>query len=257
MPRFSANLGHLFTEYPLIERIGAAAKAGFKAIELQFPYEVAPSAVKNEIDRLGLTMLNINTPQRAQGGTEYGAVPGRERDFWAHFTQALDYVTAIGGTSIHTMAGIVPPDQRPVAEKVFVANLTRAAEAAAAKNIFLLLEPLNQRDRPDYFISRIEHIADIINKVGRPNVKIMYDFYHVQVMQGDVLKRMERHLPLIGHVQFAGPPSRLPPHKGELNFPVIFDAVDAMGWTGWVGAEYGPGGPTVDSLVWGAPYGIG
>jgi len=257
MPRFSANLGHLFVEYPLIERIGAAAKAGFKAIELQFPYEVAPSAVKAEIDRHSLTMLNINTPQRAQGGTEYAAVPGRERDFWAHFTQALDYVTAIGGTSIHTMAGIVPPDQRPAAEKVFVANLTRAAEAAAAKNIFLLLEPLNQRDRPDYFISRIEHIADIIAKVGRPNLKIMYDFYHVQVMQGDVLKRMEKHLALIGHVQFAGPPSRLPPHKGELNFPVIFDAVDAMGWKGWVGAEYGPGGPTVDSLEWGKPYGIG
>jgi len=257
MPRFSANLGHLFTEYPLLERIGAAARAGFKAIELQFPYEVAPSAVKAEIERHHLTMLNINTPQRAQGGTEYGAVPGRERDFWTHFTQALDYVTAIGGTSIHTMAGIVPPDQRPAAEKVFVSNLTRAAEAAAAKNIFLLLEPLNQRDRPDYFISRIEHIADVIAKVGKPNVKIMYDFYHVQVMQGDVLKRMQAHLPLIGHVQFAGPPSRTPPQTGELNYPVIFDAIDAMGWTGWIGAEYGPGGPTVDSLSWGKPYGIG
>jgi len=257
MPRFSANLGHLFTEYPLIERIGAAARAGFKAIELQFPYEVAPSAVKAEIERHHLTMLNINTPQRAQGGTEYGAVPGRERDFWTHFTQALDYVTAIGGTSIHTMAGIVPPDQRPAAEKVFVSNLTRAAEAAAAKNIFLLLEPLNQRDRPDYFISRIEHIAEVIAKVGKPNVKIMYDFYHVQVMQGDVLKRMQAHLPLIGHVQFAGHPSRTPPQTGELNYPVIFDAIDAMGWTGWIGAEYGPGGPTVDSLSWGKPYGIG
>ena len=135
--------------------------------------------------------------------------------------------------------------------------MTRAADAAAAKNIFLLLEPLNQRDRPDYFFSRIEHIADVIAKVGRPNVKIMYDFYHVQVMQGDVLKRMETHLPLIGHVQFAGPPSRTPPQRGELNYPVIFDAIDAMGWTGWVGAEYGPGGPTVDSLGWGKPYGIG
>ena len=155
------------------------------------------------------------------------------------------------------MAGIVPPDQRPAAEKVFVANLMRAAEAAAAKGIFLLLEPLNQRDRPDYFISRIEHIADIIANVGKPNVKIMYDFYHVQVMQGDVLKRMESHLPLIGHVQFAGPPSRTPPQSGELNYPVIFEAIDAIGWKGWVGAEYGPGGPTVDSLGWGKPYGIG
>ena len=144
-----------------------------------------------------------------------------------------------------------------IPEKVIVGNLARACDAAAEKNIFLMLEPLNQRDRPDYFVSRIEHIADIIAKVGKPNLKIMYDFYHVQVMQGDVLKRMEAHLPLIGHVQFAGPPTRLPPQKGELNFPVIFDAIDAMGWKGWVGAEYGPGGPTVDSLSWGKPYGIG
>jgi hydroxypyruvate isomerase len=257
MPRFSANLGHLFTEYRLIERIGAAAQAGFKAIELQLPYELASSAVKAEIDRHGLTILNINSPQGSGGEPGLAAVAGREAEFWTLFQKALDYVTAIGGTSIHVLSGVVPPHDRPAAEKVIVGNLQRAADAAAAKNIFLMLEPLNQRDRPDYFVSRIEHIADIIAKVGRPNLKIMYDFYHVQVMQGDVLKRMEAHLPLIGHVQFAGPPARVPPHKGELNFPVIFEAIDAMGWKGWVGAEYGPGGPTVDSLVWGKPYGIG
>ena len=117
--------------------------------------------------------------------------PGREQEFWTLFTKALDYVMAIGGTSIHVLSGIVPPHERPAAEKVIVANLKRACDAAAAKNIFLMLEPLNQRDRPDYFVSHIEHIADIIAKVGKPNLKIMYDFYHVQVMQGDVLKRME------------------------------------------------------------------
>ena len=257
MPRFSANLGHLYVEYPLIERIGAAARSGFKAIELQLPYEVAPSAVKAEIDKHALTMLNINSPQTPAGEVGLAAVAGREQDFWTLFTKALDYVVAIGGTSIHVLSGIVPPHGRPAAEKVIVGNLQRATEAAAAKNIFLMLEPLNQRDRPDYFVSHIEHIADIIAKVGKPNLKIMYDFYHVQVMQGDVLKRMEKHLPLIGHVQFAGPPTRLPPQQGELNFPIIFDAIDAMGWKGWVGAEYGPGGPTVDSLSWGKPYGIG
>src|SRR4051812_3145073 len=257
MPRFSANLGHLFPEYPLIERVGAAARAGFKAIELQQPYEVAPSAMKAEIDRHGLTMLNINSPPSAGGEPGLAALPGREREVDALFAKALDYVAAIGGTSIHVLAGVVPPPRPPVAESTVVANLTRAADAAAAKNLVLLLEPLNQRDRPDYFFSRIEHIADVIAKAGRPNVKIMYDFYHVQVMQGDVLKRMEAHLPLIGHVQFAGPPSRTPPQTGELNYDVIFDAIDAMGWNGWVGAEYGPGGSTVDSLSWGRPYGIG
>jgi len=229
MPRFSANLGHLFTEYPLIERIGAAAKAGFKAIELQQPYEVAPADVKAEIGRHGLTMLNINSPPGPGGEPGLATAAGREREFDALCAKALDYVTAIGGTSVHLLAGIVPPNERPAAETRVVANLRRAADAAAAKNIFLLLEPLNARDRPDYFFSRIEHIADVIAKVGRPNVKIMYDFYHVQVMQGDVLKRMEKHLPLIGHVQFAGPPSRTPPQIGELNYPVIFDAIDAHG----------------------------
>jgi len=257
MPRFSANLGHLFVEYPLIERIGAAAKAGFKAIELQLPYELAPSAVKAEIDRHELTMLNINTPQGPASEPGLAAVAGREKDFAALFAKALDYVVAIGGTSIHVLAGIVPPHERPAAEKVIVGNLQRAADAAAEKNIFLMLEPLNQRDRPDYFVSQIEHIAHIIARVGKPNLKIMYDFYHVQVMQGDVLKRMEKHLTLIGHVQFAGPPARTPPQSGELNYPVIFEAIDAMGWKGWVGAEYGPGGPTVDSLAWGKSYGIG
>jgi len=257
MPRFSANLGHLFVEYPLIERIGAAANAGFKAIELQLPYELAPSAVKAEIDKHRLTILNINTPQGPGGEPGLAAVAGREKDFAALFSRALDYVVAIGGTSIHVLSGIVPPHERPAAEKVLVANLARAADAAAEKHIFLMLEPLNHRDRPDYFVTRIEQIADIIAKVGKPNLKIMYDFYHVQVMQGDVLKRMETHLPLIGHVQFAGPPTRVPPQQGELNYEVIFPAIDAMGWQGWVGAEYGPGGPTIDSLAWGKPYGIG
>jgi hydroxypyruvate isomerase len=257
MPRFSANLGHLFVEHPLLERIGAAANVGFKAIELQNPYDVAPSEVKAEIDRHDLTMLNLNTPPGREGEPGLAAVAGREDEFWVTFTKALDYIAAIGGNSLHVLSGIVPPHQRPAAEAVLVGNLTRACDAAAAKNIFLMLEPLNQRDRPDYFVSRIEHIADVIAKVGKPNLKIMYDFYHVQVTQGDVIKRMEAHLPLIGHVQFAGPPTRLPPQQGELNFPVIFEAIDAMGWKGWVGAEYGPGGPTVDSLAWGKPYGIG
>src|SRR5213075_2542919 len=135
MPRFSANLGHLFTEYPLIERIGAAANVGFKAIELQLPYELAPSAVKAEIDRHELTMLNINTPQGPAGEPGLAAVAGREKDFAALFAKALDYVVAIGGTSIHVLAGIVPPHERPAAEKVILANLARACEAAAERGI--------------------------------------------------------------------------------------------------------------------------
>src|SRR5882762_997121 len=130
MPRFSANLGHLFPEYPLIERIGAAAKVGFKAIELQNPYELPPSAVKAEIEKHGLTMLNLNTPPGREGEPGLAAVAGREAEFWTLFTQALGYIVAIGGNSLHVLSGVVPPHERPAAEKVIVANLARACDAA-------------------------------------------------------------------------------------------------------------------------------
>src|SRR5262245_31773536 len=134
MPRFSANLGHLFVEFPQIERIGHAAKAGFKAIELQNPYDIAPSAVKAEIERHGVVMLNLNTPPGPAGEAGLAAVAGREQDFWTLFTKSLDYITAIGGNSLHVLSGTVPPHERPAAEKVIVANLRRACDAAAAKN---------------------------------------------------------------------------------------------------------------------------
>ena len=176
MPRFAANLAYLFTERPLLERFGAAAAVGFTAVELQFPYDHSASAVKAEIDRHELKMLGLNTAPGRGGEFGLAAVPGRERDFAEIFKQALDYITAIGGTAIHCLAGKVPPEQRPAAEKTFVANLTKAADAAGEKNIMLLIEPINPRDRPDYFLTRAEQAADIIGKVGRPNVKIQFDF---------------------------------------------------------------------------------
>src|SRR5580704_1529898 len=184
MPRFAANLGHLFTERPLIERFGAAAAAGFTAVELQFPYDIAPSAVKAELERHGLTQLGVNTPQTAEFGL--AALPGRERDWEAAFKRALDYVVAIGGSAIHCMTGCVPPEQRPAAETVLIRNMSRAAEEAAKVNITLLIEPINPRDRPGYFMGRIEQAADLIGKIGAPNVRIQFDFYHVQVISGDL-----------------------------------------------------------------------
>jgi 2-dehydrotetronate isomerase len=179
MPRFAANLGHLFTERPLIERFGAAAAAGFPAVELQFPYDVPTAAVVAELKKHNLTQLAVNTPQ----GPEFGlaAIPGRERDFEAAFTRALDYVSAIGGTGIHCMTGVVDVNARPAAEKVFIGNIARAAAQAAAKNITLLIEPINQRDRPGYFLSHLEHAADLVTKIGAPNVRIQFDFYHLQI----------------------------------------------------------------------------
>ena len=258
MPRFAANLAYLFTERPLIERFAAAAAAGFRAVELQFPYDHAPSAVKAELDRLGLTMLGLNTaPGRAAAG-EFGvaAIPGREQEFAALFKQALDYITAIVGCQIHCLAGKVPPEQRPAAETTFIRNLARAADAAGEKNVTLLIEPINPRDRPDYFLTRVEHAADIIKKVERPNVRVQFDFYHAQIVGGDLVKRFEAHLPFVGHVQIAAVPSRHEPDEGEVNYPEIFAMLDRVGYATWIGCEYRPRGRTEEGLGWARGYGV-
>jgi 2-dehydrotetronate isomerase len=250
MPRFAANLGYLFADRPLVERPAAAAQAGFAAIELQFPYEVPASAMKAQIEAHDLTTLGINTALGRSGDVGLAAVPGRERDFATLFQQALQYVVAIGGTAIHCMAGVVPPEQRPAADKVFVANLTRAADLAREKAVTLLIEPLNPRDRPNYFLTRLEHAADIIGRVERDNVKIQFDFYHAQIAGGDLMKRFEALFPVVGHVQIAAVPSRTEPDEGEVNYPAIFAMLDRIGYAGWVGCEYRPRGKTEAGLGW-------
>jgi hydroxypyruvate isomerase len=256
MPRFAANLAYLFTERPFIERFAAAADAGFSAVELQFPYDHAPSSVRAELTRHNLTQLGINAPFGREGEFGLAAVPGREREFDTLFRQALDYIVAIGGRAIHCLTGKVPPEQRPVADQVFVANLGRAAALAAEQGITLLIEPINQRDRPDYFLNRVEHAADVIGRVGRPNVKIQFDFYHVQIVSGDLIRRFEAHLPLIGHVQVAAVPSRHEPDEGEINYPAIFQMLERVGYAGFVGCEYRPRGRTEAGLSWARPYGV-
>jgi hydroxypyruvate isomerase len=257
MPRFAANLGYLFTERALLERIDAAAASGFKAIELQFPYDVPAAAVQAAIARNQLTMLGVNTPPGERDG-EFGlaAVPGRERDWQALFARALDYITAIGGSAVHCLAGKVAPEQRPAAERVFIDNLSRAADLAGPKNITLLIEPINARDRPNYFLNRVEHAADIIAKAGRPNIRMQFDFYHVQIVGGDLLTRLEKYLPVIGHLQCAAVPSRHEPDEGEINYPAVFEAVDRLGYKGWIGCEYRPRGRTEDGLGWAKRYGV-
>ena len=255
MSRFAANLAYLFTERPLLERFGAAAAAGFRAVELQFPYDHAPSAVKAELERHGLTMLGVNTAL-GRSGEGVAAVPGHEQEFATLFKQALDYVVAIGGCQIHCLAGKVPPEQRPAAETTFIRNLARAADAAREQGITVLVEPINPRDRPDYFLTRAEQAADIIAKVERPNVRIQFDFYHAQIVGGDLIRRFEKHLPLVGHVQIAAVPSRQEPDEGEVNYPAIFAALDRLGYEGWIGCEYRPRGKTEDGLGWAREYGL-
>lgn len=257
MPRFAANLGYLFTDRGLVERIDAAAAAGFKAIELQFPYDVPAAEVKAAIARNGLTVLGINTPPGERTG-EFGlaAVPGREKDWQALFSRAFDYILAIGGSAIHCLAGKVPVEERPAAERVYIGNLSRAADRAAEKNITLLIEPINAGDRPNYFLNRVEHAADVIEKAGKPNIRMQFDFYHAQIVGGDLIRRFERYLPVIGHLQCGAVPSRHEPDEGEINYPAVFEAVDKAGYAGWIGCEYRPRGRTEEGLGWLKPYGV-
>jgi len=257
MPRFAANLGYLFTDRPLLERIDAAAAAGFQAIELQFPYDVPALAVKTAIERNKLTILGLNTsPGEREGEFGLAAVPGREKDWQVLFTRALDYASAIGASAIHCLAGKVAPEQRPAADRVFVYNLTRAADLAAAKKITLLIEPINSRDRPNYFLNYVEHAADIIARAGVQNIRMQFDFYHVQIVGGDLIYRLEKFFPVIGHLQCAAVPSRHEPDEGEINYPAVFEAVDKLGYRGWIGAEYRPRARTEDGLGWARKYGV-
>lgn len=257
MPRFAANLGYLFTERPLLERIDAAAAAGFRAIELQFPYDVPASTVRDAIERNKLTMLGLNTPPgEREGEFGFAAVPGREKDWQELFTRALNYASTIGASAIHCLAGKVAPEQRPAADRVFIDNLTRAADLAATKKIALLIEPINARDRPNYFLNHVEHAAAVIDKIGKPNIRMQFDFYHVQIVGGDLIYRLEKFLPVIGHLQCAAVPSRHEPDEGEINYPAVFEAIDRLGYQGWIGAEYRPRARTEDGLGWARKYGV-
>ena len=173
------------------------------------------------------------------------------------FRQALDYVVAIGGRQIHVLAGKVPPEQRPAAQSGIRRRISRAPPTRRReKDITLLIEPINPRDRPDYFLTRAEHAADIIAKVGRPNVRIQFDFYHAQIVGGDLIRRFEKHLPVVGHVQVAAVPSRHEPDEGEVNYPAIFAALDRLGYAGFVAPNTGRAGGTEEGLGWARPYGI-
>jgi hydroxypyruvate isomerase len=252
MPSFSANLGFLFTEHPEIERVAAAAAAGFKAVEMHWPYQVPAAEMRSALNRSQITMLGLNTPvgNASAGDFGLGALPGRESEFQQALYQAVSYGHAIGATAVHCMSGLVTADNASAAERTFVANLKLAADKAAQAGMTVLIEPINHRDKPGYFLHTIEQAASIIDQVGRRNVKIMFDCYHTQIMQGDLTRRLKDYLDLIGHVQIAAVPSRAEPNEGEIDYRDICRTLDRLGYEGWIGAEYKPRGRTEDGLGW-------
>jgi hydroxypyruvate isomerase len=251
MPRFSANLGFLWPDLPLLGRIEAAARAGFRAIELHWPYELPADDLKAEAQRFGLKVLALNTPVGSEPG-DFGlaALPGRQAEFRAGFAQARDYALQAGIPAIHVMAGVIPSGSSGDAHMTFLENLAFAAREAEQNGLRLLLEPINQKDRPGYFYSRIAEAAALMDEIGSSAVRIMFDCYHVGMTEGDVIQRLEANLPKVGHIQIAAVPSRAEPDEGSLNYAQVFKAIDALGYQGWVGAEYRPRGATDAGLGW-------
>lgn len=245
-PRFSANLGFLWPELSLPDAVRRAHAAGFDAVECHWPFEFDTDAVSAALAETGLPMLGLNTLRGDVAAGEFGlaAVPERTQDARAGIDQALDYAHAIGARAVHVMAG------RAGDEDVYIENIAYAAEEARDLGLSILLEPLNHRDVDDYFLCEVEQAAEIIRIVGAPNVKIMFDCYHVQIMEGDLLRRIEAHLPFIGHIQMAAAPSRAEPDEGEIAFDRLIPAIYEIGYQGFIGAEYKPRGTTDEGLGW-------
>ncbi|WP_294607680.1 hydroxypyruvate isomerase family protein [uncultured Roseovarius sp.] len=249
--RFSANLGFLFTDRPLPEAIHAAHKAGFDAVECHFPYGIPASEVAQALRDTGLPMLGINTWPGDRGAGDFGlaALVGREDEARAAIDQAIDYASQIDATAVHVMAGIT--DGGALAETCFRANLAYASDQAAAHGIAILIEPINQRDVPGYHLSSSDHAARIITELGRKNLRLMFDCYHLQIIEGDLFTRFQAVRPLIGHVQFAAVPDRGEPDAGEVNYAWLLPAMVKAGHTAPFGAEYRPrGATTAEGLGW-------
>ncbi|MCS6877168.1 MAG: hydroxypyruvate isomerase [Geminicoccaceae bacterium] len=257
MPRFAANLSMMFTEVPFLERFGRAAAAGFEAVEFLFPYEFAPEAIATELSRHGLVQALFNLPPGDWGKGERGiaALLGREEEFRTGVEKALAYAAATGCTTLHCMAGVVADSaDRSRHERAYVDNLRYAARRCARAGITLVIEPINTRDIPGYFLNYQAQARQIIEKVGEPNLKLQLDLYHCQIMEGDLARHIESYADIIAHVQIAGVPERHEPDVGEINYPYLFDVLDRVGYSGWVGCEYRPKGRTEDGLGWFAPY---
>ena len=259
MPRFAANISMLFPELPFLDRFEAAAAAGFKGVEFLFPYEYPASEILKRIDACGLTLALFNLPPGDWAAGERGlaALPGREKDFASALELAIEYASALGCRQLHAMAGVMPRGIAPAAcEATYLANLRYASAKLEPLAIRLLIEPLNRRDAPDYFLGSSGQARSIIEKAGSSNLYLQMDLYHCQITEGDLAERTRALFPLISHFQIAGVPGRHEPDAGEINYPFVFDFIDRLGYQGWIGCEYRPKGNTGSGLGWARPYGV-
>ena len=257
MPKFAANLSMMYQEHPFLERFGAAAADGFKGVEFLFPYEFSPTDIKERLDRHGLTQVLFNCPPGdwAKGERGLASLPGREDEFKGSFAKALSYVDVLGNRRLHVMAGLMQPSRtREEHRATYVKNLAWAAEQIGARDLVLVIEPINTRDIPGFFLNRQDEAHAICAATGSSKVKVQMDFYHCQIVEGDLAMKLRQYFTGVGHIQIAGVPERHEPDIGEINHPYLFALIDELGYDGWVSGEYRPRGNTSAGLGWLKPY---
>ena len=258
MPKFAANLTMLFNEVDFLDRFAAAREAGFTGVEYLFPYAYDKAALADRLSTHGLTQVLHNLPAGDWGAGERGiaVLPDRVEEFRAGVDTAIDYAKTLGCGQINCLAGIALEGvDRGELRRTFVENLKFAADRLGAEGIRLLIEPINTRDIPGFFLNRTDQAKAILDEVGSPNLFIQYDIYHMQIMEGDLAPTIAANLDRIAHIQLADNPGRHEPGTGEINYPFLFDHLDSIGYSGWIGCEYKPAATTTEGLGWFAPYG--
>lgn len=255
MPRFAANLTMMFNEWDFLDRFAAAADAGFDAVEFLFPYAYPPEVIAERLTRHRLAPALFNAPPGnwEAGERGFAALPARRAEFEASIAIALAYVRATGVKRLHVMAGIAPAGDA-AAMVAFESAVLFACDQAAGAEIDIVIEPINPRDVPGYFLNNFDVAAALVRRLNRSNLKLQFDIYHRQIIHGDVTRGLEAMMPIIGHIQTASVPERNEPGTGELDDARIFALLDRLGYGGFVGCEYRPRGKTLDGLSWLAPY---
>ncbi|NQZ30536.1 MAG: hydroxypyruvate isomerase family protein [Oceanospirillaceae bacterium] len=253
MNKFAANLSMLFTELDFLDRFEAAAAAGFTAVEYLFPYDYSAEDLQAQLRKYHLTQALFNAPPGDWQNGERGiaCLQGREQEFIAGIEQAIEYAKVLGNKRIHVMAGIIPDDSSTAAtEQRYINNLRLAAQLAKAEQITILIEPINNTDMPGYLLNYPQQAIEFIDKIDCANLRLQFDFYHCQIMQGNVIETFKRLQTYIDHVQIAGVPGRHEPDQGELNYHYILQQIAQSSYAGYIGCEYLPRTTTLKGLGW-------
>ena len=257
MLRFAANLSLMYNEHEFLDRFAAAASDGFKGVEFLFPYEHPADEIRRRLDEHSLTQALFNAPPGNWAAGERGiaSLPGREEEFRRSIATALEYVQVIGNETLHVMAGLtVAGVDRARQRAVYMNNLAYAADQAASLGVTIVIEPINTRDIPGFFLNRQDEAQAIRAELGKPNLKVQFDLYHCQIVEGDLATRLRRDMPTVGHIQIAGVPERHEPDTGEVNYNYLLGLIEELGYAGWIGCEYRPAGETSAGLGWFATW---